>query len=289
MKRLVREPLLHFVVLGAALFVAYSLRPHSGRDNIPGHIVITRGEIENLAYGFTKAWQRPPTSDEIAGLVRDRVREEVYCREAIALGLDKDDSVIRRRLRQKMQFVSDDIAAQAEPTDADLNAYLKQHPDAFRLEPRFTFRQVYLNPEGHGAHLERDAARLLGRLQRAGGRSDVSALGDAFLLESNFTAVPASEVARQFGDGFVAQLSELSPGQWRGPLKSGFGVHLVFVSQRTGARMPGLDEVRSAVRREWESARRLDANEKFYQKLLEHYTVTIEDPTQGQKPLAARQ
>lgn len=288
MNRLLREPLLHFVVLGAALFVAYSLRPHSGRDNIPGHIVITRGEIEHLAYGFTKAWQRPPTSDEIAGLVRDRVREEVYCREAIALGLDKDDSVIRRRLRQKMQFVSDDIVAQAEPTDADLNAYLTQHSDGFRLGPRFTFRQVYLNPEAHGSHLERDAAQLLGRLQRAGGRADVSALGDAFLLESNFTAMPASDVARQFGDGFAAQLGELSPGQWRGPLESGFGVHLVFVSQRTEPRMPGLDEVRSAVRREWESARRLDANERFYQKLYQHYTVTIEEPTQGQKPLAAR-
>ena len=116
-------------------------------------------------------------------MIRDRVREEVYCREAMALGLDKDDTIIRRRLRQKMEFVSDDVAAQAEPTDDELNAYLHAHPDAFRVERQFTFSHVYLNPEKHGENLARDAAQLLAQLNQAGGKADVSALGDSFLLD----------------------------------------------------------------------------------------------------------
>jgi hypothetical protein len=290
-KRLLREPLLHFLLLGAGLFVAYGLRPHPGRDEAAGRIVVTQGQIENLADGFARAWQRPPTSEELAGLIRDHVREEVYCREAIALGLDKDDSVIRRRLRQKLQFVSDDIAAQAEPTDAELNAYLQARPDAFRSEPRFTFRQVYLDPERHGTRLAHDAAELLEPLRGAGGRADLSTLGDPFLLESSFTSAPASELVRQFGAAFVSDLSKLPLGEWLGPLRSGYGAHLVFVSERTQARLPELAAVRGAVRREWENARRQDANERFYQALLKRYQVTIEQPTtvQGQRPLAARQ
>jgi hypothetical protein len=214
----------------------------------------------------------------LQGLVRDRVRDEVYCREAMALGLDKDDTVIRRRLRQKMEFVSDDIAAQTEPTDADLIAYLQAHPDAFRVEQRFTFRQVYLNPEKHGAHLARDTAQLLTQLNRAGGKADVSALGDSFLLEHTFTAAPASEVAKQFGEHFAAQLGELAPGQWQGPVESGYGVHLVLVSERTEGHLPALAEVRDAVRREWANARQMEANEKLYEAMLRRYAVIIASP-----------
>ena len=137
-KQLLKEPLVHFLALGAGLFLAFSLMPQRGSGNGLGNIVVSRGQIEHLVDGFTRGWQRPPTQEELAGLVRDYVREEVCCREAMALGLDKDDSVIRRRLRQKVEFVSDDIAAQTEPTDANLNAYLQAHPDPFRLEQRFT-------------------------------------------------------------------------------------------------------------------------------------------------------
>jgi len=275
MKRIFREPLLHFLLLGAGLFVAYGLV--SKRTNgEPGKIVVTQGQIASLAEGFTRTWQRPPTSEELEGLVRDRVRDEVYCREAVALGLDKDDTVIRRRLRQKMEFVSDDIAAQTEPTDADLTAYLQAHPDAFRVEQRLTFRQVYLNPEKRGENLARDAARLLAQLHRADSEGDASALGDAFLLEHRFTAVPTSEVAKQFGEAFAATLGGLAPGQWQGPIASGYGMHLVFVSERTDGRLPALAEVREAVRREWDNARRLEAHENVYEELLKRYTVTIE-------------
>jgi len=146
MKRMLKEPLLHFLLLGAGLFVAYGITQTPGNAG-PNEIVITQGQIEHLVTGFTRTWQRPPTSEELAGLVRDRVREEVYYREAMAMGLDKDDTVIRRRLRQKMEFVSADIADQAVPSDAELDAYLNAHPDKFLTEPRFSFSQVYLDPD----------------------------------------------------------------------------------------------------------------------------------------------
>lgn len=287
MKCLLKEPLLHFALLGTAIFAAHGLvSTRSNRE--PGKIVITQGQIESLAAGFVRVWQRPPTGEELEGLIQDWVREEVYCREAMALGLDKDDTVIRRRLRQKIEFVSEDISAQAQPDDTELRAYLEAHPDTFRVQRRFTFRQVYLNPTRHGENLTRDAEQLLAKLKQAGGQTDVSGLGDSFLMEEAFSAMPGSEVAKQFGETFAAKLGELAPGQWRGPVESGYGVHLVFVSERTEARVPELEEVRNDVRREWANAQRLEGNEKFYQQLLKRYTVTVERPelAEGREKLA---
>src|SRR5262249_12518311 len=148
-----------------------------------------------------------------------------------------------------------------------------------------TFRQIYLDPGKHGASLQRDTAQLLARLKSAGAEADISASGDPFLLDNEFSAVPADAVTKQFGDAFVARLRELATGQWQGPLESGYGQHLIFVSERVAGRMPALAEVRDAVRREWENARRLEANEKFYQQLLAHYRVEIE-PSQLPAPPA---
>jgi hypothetical protein len=276
MKRILKEPLLHFLLLGAGLFVAYGMlqKPVAGGDS--GKIVVTMGEVEHLAAGFAKTWQRPPSPQELAGLVRDRVKEEVYYREAIALGLDKDDTVIRRRLRQKMEFIADDIAARSEPSDAELTAYMQVHPDSFRVEPRFTFRQVYLNPSKHGEHLARDATQLLAELNQDDAKADAAQLGDSLMLEHHFVAASVGEVAREFGEVFASKLTELSTGRWQGPVESAYGIHLVCISARTEGHLPALKEVRAAVRREWDNLRRLDANDRFYQELLKRYTVTIE-------------
>lgn len=288
MKRILKEPLLHFVLLGAGLFLAYGRMPKDVSRGDAGTIVVTQGQIEHLTAGFIKTWQRAPSAEELAGLVHDFVQEEVYCREAMAMGLDRDDTVIRRRLRQKLQFVSEDIAAQAEPTEADLNEYLQAHAATFRVPPRFTFRQVYLNPQKHRDTLAHDAAQLLVQLKQAGSQADTSALGDTLLLEDQLVAASASEVAKEFGEKFAAQLPMLAPGQWQGPVESGYGVHLILVNERTEGRQPALAEVRDAVSREWANARRLQANQKFYEELLKHYTVTIELPkaVKGGKKLA---
>src|SRR6476660_7215220 len=208
MKKLIREPFIHFLLLGAAIFIANRLV--SGRaENQPGKIVITQGEITSMVIGFSRTWQRPPTREELEGLIRDRVREEVYSREAIAMGLDRDDPIIRRRLQQKLAFVTDDVAAVAEPTDAELADYLKTHAASFRTDRRFTFSQVYLDPNKHGDRPGQDANQLLIQLRRQGRDVDLSSLGDAFLLEHRFQATPEMEIAKQFGEKFAAQMANV--------------------------------------------------------------------------------
>jgi hypothetical protein len=287
MKKLIREPFIHFLLLGAAIFVANRLV--SGRaDNQPGKIVITQGEITSMVIGFSRTWQRPPTHEELEGLIRDRVREEVYYREAVATGLDRDDPVIRRRLQQKLEFVTDDVAAVAEPTDAELADYLKTHAASFLIDRRFTFSQLYLDPSKHDNHLAQDANQLLVQLRQQGRDVDLSSLGDAFLLEHRFEAAPNSEIAKQFSEKFAAKLTDLPVGQWSSPIESGYGMHLVFLEERTEGRLPELAEVRDAVRRDWSNARRLKSNEKFFQNLLKHYEVVVEkiDPAKADQKFA---
>lgn len=275
--KLVREPLLHFLLLGAAIFLIHGLVSRHSADK-PGEIVVTQGKVENLVTGFTRTWQRPPSQEELQGLIRDYVREEVAYREALAMGLDRDDTIIRRRLRQKWEFLNNNLATQAEPTDADLRAFLQSHPDNFKTETTFTFRHVYLNPQAHGASLSRDADRILAELAHSEKMADLKAVGDPFLLEHHFEKLPLPEIKKMFGEQFASGLATVKTGQWQGPVQSGYGSHLVFVSERTEGHLPALAEIRNEVQREWANAKRLESENKSYAMLLQHYNVKIEPP-----------
>jgi hypothetical protein len=277
MKQLLREPLTHFFVLGALLFAAYDLlnpEPEVGKQEI----VVTPGQIEHLITRFSRTWQRPPTPEEQKGLVDQFVREEVLSREAVKLGLDQNDTVIRRRLQQKMEFVSEDLLAHREPTDAELTAYLATHPDDFRQDTRMTFRQVFLSRDTHGERLEADAARLLADLKSRAPGADVSDLGDPAWLPPSMTDEPQRRVESTYGRDFAAGLAGADTGRWTGPVRSSFGLHLVFVEQREDAQVPKLAEVREAVRREWDNARRVESGRRFYDDLLKQYQVSVEWP-----------
>jgi hypothetical protein len=272
--KLIREPLLHFILLGAVIFAGFAFVSKNRTDK-PGEIVIAKGTLENIINGFTRTWQRPPSESELRGLVQDYIREEAAYREALSMGLDRDDTIVRRRLRQKLEFLLDDNASRTEPTDAELQTFLEKHAALFQSEPTFAFRQVYLNPQLRGANLARDEARLLADLQRAGPNADLSSAGDPFLLAQNFQTTSLAEVRQTFGDRFAASLSTLSPGSWSGPVTSGFGTHMVFVTQRNEGRMPQLADVRAQVRNEWFGERRSEAMDKFYASILRRYTVRI--------------
>jgi hypothetical protein len=290
MKRFLQEPLLHFLLLGAAIFAAYGLI-NRGSSDARGKIVITQGQVASITDSYILTRQRAPTREELEGLIRDRVREEVYYREALALGMDKDDSIIRRRLQQKMEFVSQGRDAPAEPSDAELQAYLNAHAATFATDPRFSFRQVYLNPHRHGANLARDAERLRIGLSQTGAEANLAHIGDPILLEREINNVSAREVANLFGEKFVAALRQLPTGQWQGPVESGYGAHIVFLAARTEGGVPALDQARDAVRREWIDAQQRDAAAKSYQALLSKYAVVIEAPapaTARLDPVAAR-
>ncbi len=275
MKRLLREPLLHFLLIGAALFALSARFSGPGRGNRT-EIVVTQGEVEHLASGFAKLWNRPPSPEELVGLVRDRVKEEVYYREAIAMGLDQDDVVIRRRLRQKLEFISDDLAGRATPTDSALAAYLGTHTDRYRSSAALSLRQVYLNPDRHRATLRQDAEALLAELQQLRSPDASKAMGDATMLEHRFESAPVADIARIFGPEFVAAVSALPTGEWRGPVESSYGMHFVLVTGRVPGASPALVDVRDAVTRDWMNDRRLEENERSYREMLARYQVRIE-------------
>jgi hypothetical protein len=177
-----------------------------------------------------------------------------------------------------MEFISEDVAAQTEPTDDQLRSYLNAHPDKFRVDQHFTFSQVYLDPARHDRRLNADAQQMLAKLNNAGAKADLSSMGDPFLLEPSSQDVSAHDVAREFGEKFAGALGDLPLDKWQGPVESGLGMHLVYVRKRTDGRIPRLDEVRDAVRREWANEYRLESNEKFYEGLLKRYIVTVELP-----------
>ncbi len=264
-------------MLGLLVFTGFKFFSRNETSE-PGTIIVTQAQIQSLVTGFTRTWQRPPTTLELEGLIREYIREEICTREAIALGLDRDDTVIRRRLRQKLEFLSDSVASQAEPTDEQLQKYLEAHPDNYRSERRFTFSQIFLDPQKHGENLTRDVDQMLAELRLAAYKPDVWKLGDSLLLEMNYEAVSGNEISKQFGEEFAAKLVDLPVGQWSGPIASGYGVHLVLLADREQGAAPQLRDVREAVKRDWVNYQRSETNEKFYQALLKRYTVTVEDP-----------
>lgn len=272
--RWLHEPLLHFLLLGVAIFAASRI---VGPDDRPqASIVVTQGIIDGQVAAFSRTWLRPPTAEEVDELIRQYVREEVYYREGMALGLDRDDTVIRRRLQQKLEFVAEAQGMTAEPTEDELRAYLEQHRDAYRTDARVSFVHVFLSAERRGDSVAQDAARLLADLRAGTAGDDPAALGDRTMLEHRLDDVPVRDIAAQFGDGFAAGIESAPVGTWHGPIASAYGVHVVRVGERTEGRAPSLDEARETVRRDWLNSRRIAANEDFYRSLLRRYTVTIE-------------
>ncbi len=280
MKRLLREPLVQFLILGAALVAASSLVPgrEAPRDD---EIVVNPGQIEHLAARYARTWQRPPTLEELEGLIDEHVREEVAYREGMAMGLDRDDTIIRRRIRQKLDFIAVDIASLVDPTEEELAAYLADHPEDFRVEPRFTFVQLFLDPDKHGDELEADARGLQDVLSH-NPTMDVSEMGDRILIAQTQEDISLHGIASMFGRGFADSLETLHAkeglGEWFGPIPSGYGLHLVRVVSITGGNLPELEEIRDIVRREWDNSRRIEAKDQFYTQLLDRYEITVEWP-----------
>ncbi|TGD72285.1 peptidyl-prolyl cis-trans isomerase [Mangrovimicrobium sediminis] len=274
MRRLLREPLLHFLLLGAGLFALYGWVNPNGFDN-ERRIVVDGGRVAQLSAHFQRTWNRAPTAAELAALVDNFVVEEIFYREALALGLDSGDDVVRRRLRQKMEFLTTDAVALYEPAEDELQAFLAEHPERFRREARYTFEQLYFSPDAPGAVRER-----AGQARRQLLAGDVAA-GDPSLLPANMQGAAASQVDRSFGQGFAAQLEALTLGQWSEPIGSGLGLHLVRLDTREPAYLPPLAEVRATVEREWREAKNAEVKAELIAQLKREYEIVIEPDAAG--------
>jgi peptidyl-prolyl cis-trans isomerase C len=270
----IREPLLHFVLIGAVLFAFTALREHQ-QDR--AEIRVTAGEVAQLAAFWETQAQRKPTAEELRGLIEERIDEEVLAREAVRLGLDRDDAIIRRHLAQKMAFVSDDLAVVTEPADADLRAYFEAHQESYATADLYALRHVFFNPDRHGMALDADARRALQRLARG---ANANELGDAFMLPRELADVSRDDIARDFGSAFAEAVTSAAPGAWAGPVRSPFGVHLVKLESHTPRSVARFEDVRDRVREAYLAQKHQDANAALRTKLRQQYRIVIE-PTEG--------
>jgi len=282
--RLLREPLVHFLFLGALLFVAYDfLNADSGMDS--NRIVVDDGVVTNLVQRYAAVWQRQPTAKELRGLIDSYIHEEVLYREGVALGLQDNDVVVKRRVRQKMDVLAEESEREAAPTDADLQAYLDKHAEDYALPAEVSFEQVMFDPKKHAGQVEAVLAEA--RTALADG-VDIMSIGDMTLLPQKQSRTYMEHVERNFGEEFARALTALPLGTWQGPVQSVFGLHLVRVTKRIPGRPATLSEARAAVERDWEHDRRIKAADDYYRKALGNYhvMVTADLPAAGSDPVA---
>ena len=287
--RFLRDPLFHFLVLGAGLFMVYSAV--NGTAAAPAdRIVVDETQALRLADQFKRTWMRLPTRQELQGLAEDFVKEEILYREAQALGLDQDDLVIRRRLRQKMEFLNADLVEQQAPTEVQLRAYFDANQDRFRRPDRFSFQQIYFNPDKRSGDVKQTAVELLVDLNTDPAlAADPNSLGDATMLPAQLDGVTQREVNNTFGRGFAKDIEDLPLGQWSGPYESSYGLHLVRITTREAGDLPAVAEIRPVLEREWRTERRKAANERFYESLRARYNIEIRLPADSSdKTLAVR-
>lgn len=266
MKRLVREPLLHFLVIGAVLFAAISAAQSLRRPTLR----LEASDLEQLAAYWEMQTQRPPTRQELASIIQERVDEELMAREAIRLGLDKDDMIIRRRLAQKVAFASEDVATITEPDDATLQAFYDKTRDRYATPARLALRHVYFSQDRTGTSPSAAANEALVRL-----KAGAPARGDPALLPLTYADIAVVDLARDYGADFTKAAREAPLQTWVGPVASAYGVHLIRVESRLSPQVLPLAGVRGEVRDAWMAERREANNRAFRDGLRRKYKVEI--------------
>jgi hypothetical protein len=284
--RWLREPLLHFLLLGAGLFAVYHyVRPASITEPSSKQIVLSLEEISGLAKMFQSQWKRAPTVQELEHLIENRVREEILYREALALGLDKDDTVVRRRMAQKMQFLAEDVAVAREPTTAELKAWYRKNSAMFALPSRVSFRHLYFSPDLRGERTRDDAASALVKLVGQPEDSKLAAsLADPFMFQDYYRDRAPEHLGKEFGPQFALAVAKLPPGKWMGPIGSGFGWHLVFVDTLIPGSVPAFEEIEPEVKSAWQGELKALAWQTGYRDMRAKYTVLLPAPPEDARP-----
>jgi peptidyl-prolyl cis-trans isomerase C len=279
MKRLLREPLVHFLLLGAILFGVYAyIERGPGGAEQSKQIRLTTDDLSQMVLVFRSQWRRDPTPEELQALVEDKVREEVLYREALLLGIDKNDTIVKRRMAQKMQFLAEDVGAAREPAPDELGKWYEANRDKFAFPPRVSFRHLYFSPDRR-AHARDDAAAVLTKLA---GQPEDSKLAptraDAFMFQEYYRDRAPEFLGKEFGPNFAVAVARLSPGSWQGPIESGFGWHLVFVDTLIPGRVPAFEEIEADVKTAWLAEQKARAWQKAYQEMRAKYTVKLPVP-----------
>ena len=280
-KRWLREPLLHFLLIGIAGFAVYSYM-HRGRGGFESsrQITLSVDELRQINTVFESQWHRQPTAAEFQAMVEDKVREEVLYREALAMGLDKDDTIVKRRMAQKMQFLAEDVAAAHEPTTAELKAWFDNNSNKFALPSRYSFRHLYFSPDKRGKNAQDDAGKALSKI--AGQPEDSKraiSLADPFMFQDYYGDRTPEALAKEFGPQFAVAFEKVKPGSWQGPIESGYGWHLVFVDTVIPGRIPALEEIESDVKTAWLGEQKATAWQKAYAEMRAKYVLLVPAPS----------
>ena len=283
MKRLLREPLVHFLLIGAALFGLYSFTPAGPTAPASSkEIRLSYDELAQLVLQFRSQWRREPTVQELDRLVENKIQAEILYREALAMGLDKDDEIVKRRMAQKMQFLAEDVAAAREPTSAELKSWYEKNRASFAQPPRLSFRHLYFSPDRRGARARDDAEKALAKL--AGQPEDAKiagSLADPFMFQDYYRDRAPEFLGKEFGPQFALAVAKLPPGSWQGPVESGFGWHLVFVDTVIPGRAPTFEEIEADVKIAWLGEQKALAWQKAYKEMRAKYTVLLPPPPKG--------
>ena len=267
-KRILQEPLLHFLVVGALLFFYLS----STDTETKPQVTISQGKIKQLTAQFTKTRQRTPSDDELKALIKNQIREDLAFEHGIKMGLVENDSIIKRRIQQKIEFMLNDSIASLEPSRKDLEAYLTSHKERYTIAPIYSFKHIYINPQKHD-----DIDTFIEELQNQDLNKNYKNLGDSIILEGRYTHISTAQIARLFGSKFANSLDTISLNRWQGTIESGYGMHLVFIENKIPKHLAKLEEVEAQLRRDF----RVDAQKKalnaFYDELKKEYIVNVEE------------
>ncbi len=284
LKHWLREPLLHFLFIGIAVFSFYAYT-HRGRGGVESsrQITLSLDELGQMEMYFESQWHRQPTPQEFQAMVEDRVREEVLYREALAMGLDKDDTIVKRRMAQKMEFLSEDVAAAHEPSTAELKTWFENNSAKFALPSRYSFRHLYFSPDKRGKNAQEDAAKALAKISGLPEDSKLAVLlADRFMFQDYYGDRAPEALAKEFGPQFVVALEKLRPGSWQGPIGSGYGWHLVFVDAVIPGRIPVFEEIETDVKITWLGEQKQHAWQKSYRQMRAKYAVLFPAPSDKQ-------
>jgi len=275
----IRDPLLHFAVVGALVFAGLAFVENGKRSVIR----ISGAEVAQLADYWKSQTGRAPTKADLDALVEERVDEEVLAREAVREGLDRDDVIIRRRLAQKMAFAGEDMTRTPDPSETDMRAYFDAHRDAYTLPPSVSLRQIFFSRDRDGATARDAAQAALGLVNRAGARPP---RGDPFMLPLEAADVRQDDLRKNFGDAFAAAVAGAPPGRWIGPVESPYGLHLIRVEAHKSGRAPTFDDVRAQVHDALLAERRAAANAAYRKSLRNRYRIEVESPGAAPPPVA---
>jgi len=276
--RLLSEPLLQFLIIGACIYGAYALFGVAEEDFRDTTIRVDSNRINAMISQWEKRWNRLPTRTEIDGLIQAYIREDVLYRQAVAMGLNEDDPITRRRMAQKLQFLTSDLSMMQQPLEGELEKYFNEKAVSYRGEDMISFTQVFIDPDKREDATLSDAAEILAQLKAAGEPdADTIQAGDRLILQNNFSSATELEIRRQLGSGFADVVMTLEPGQWHGPVLSGYGVHLVYVYEFVKAPPAVFENVQARVLEDWHDEKREQFNADFLESLKSRYQIVIDE------------